>query len=143
MYDNGVGRASFMLNKEKPMLDATTPNWDAEPFEVIQKERKKDLNIIKGQQRNIFDTDVRITVNFENKRKYEEVKNMAFKQENIRFKKRTSFQIGWMRIDATEVQTGPQIEYECELEITDINFLLKHYMDKMSFRSCIRKYLLN
>ena len=72
----------------------------------------------------IFGTDVRVTVNYENKADYNQVKNLKYNPEKVRFKERTSFQIGWMRVDATRVQSGNQVEFECELEIVDTNYLI-------------------
>ena len=51
--------------------------FNALPFEVILKDRKKDLNIMKGSPQystTVFDTDMRITINYENKVKYDDIK---------------------------------------------------------------------
>ena len=57
-------------------------------------------------------TDLRLSINVETKN---EIKNKEVSKERI--KERTSFEIGWMRIDLTEVKEKYGNIYECEIEV--------------------------
>ena len=39
----------------------------------------------------IFETDVRVTVNYENKKDLNDIRNVPFRTDNIRIKTRTSY----------------------------------------------------
>ena len=48
-----------------------------EPYEIIIKERKRDMNILKGSPiySRIFDTDMRMSINYEKKVPLEVIKD--------------------------------------------------------------------
>lgn len=113
--------------------------FEQKPFEIIKKEKKNDLNI-KCSKSTVIEKDMRISFNIEHK--FPQLDERA-KPVTIRFKERTSFRIGWMRIDLTMVQSGTQVEYECELEIEDVNFVSRFKDDVMAMRKLARKFMLN
>ena len=78
------------------------------------------MNIMRGNEK-IFCSDMRITINHENKCEPSEIENQSV--SNTRRKERTSFQIAWTRIDLTIVDDNI---FECELEIADVNYLMQY-----------------
>lgn len=89
IYESGA-RASFQLDFQKSAENERTEFFN-EPFEVIYKDRKKDVNIMKGSPlySRVFDTDMRISINYENKVNFEAIKHQRVKHERI--KHRQSF----------------------------------------------------
>ena len=43
----------------------------------------------------------------------------------------------------TRVEQGNNIEYECELEIADVNYFMSKVGDIIALRKLVRKFLLN
>ena len=62
-----------------------------------------------------------------------------------RIKERTSFQIGWTRIDLTVVDSAGngQYDYEVELEIADTAHVMSFAQDPINMKKLMRKFLLN
>jgi hypothetical protein len=82
--------------------------------------------------------------------KFDQRASQGARLKTKRFKERISFKIAWMQIDVTCVQQqdqhNPQTwrrEYECELEITDSNYLSQYLNDQTIMRKFARKFLLN
>ena len=56
--------------------------------------------------------------------------------------------MGWIFIDLTAVHTKsrneePKMEFECELEIADTQYLRQHVSDELNFAKIARKLLIN
>ena len=86
----------------------------------------------------IFSSDMRITINHENKCDPSKIENQSVTFR--RKKERTSFQIGWTRIDLTIVDDNT---FECELEVADVNFLMQYKDQPLEMQKLIRKFILN
>lgn len=89
----------------------------------------------------VYDTDMRISINYENRINFEAIKNHRVKHERI--KHRRSFRVGWTRIDLTRVEADGLFDFEVELEIIDVNHFLNNRGDIIILRKLVRKFLLN
>ena len=96
IFSNGM-RASYKF-------DQVAKKFETVPFEILKKDRKRDINIVKGSdQSRTFKSDLRISFNYEKKLENSALNEKGVTQQKIRVKKRHSFVIGWTRIDLTEV----------------------------------------
>ena len=107
---------------------------------------------MKGNSKSYtFQTDLRISFNYEHKLDESCLKEPGIKQTKIRVKKRHTFIIGWTRIDLTEVdncdQSGPvnEKQYEVEMEIQDIDHIKSFALnnDHINLKKKVRKFILN
>ena len=87
----------------------------------------------------ILASDLRVSINFEEH--FSSIDDSPITQ--IRIKERTSFKIGWTRIDLTLVDTNGRLEYEVELEIADTKHIMSFVNDPLNMKKKIRKFLLN
>ena len=87
----------------------------------------------------ILGSDLRLSINFE--QHFKNLDDSPITQTRV--KERTSFQIGWTRIDLTVVDTNGNWEYEVELEIADTNHIISFANDPLNMKKKMRKFLLN
>lgn len=69
--------------------------------------------------------------------------------KSVRIKERSTFQFKWIRLDFTVTQmqlegrVNSNLEYEVEIEISDMKYVVSNMDKTEDFKSIIRRYLQN
>ena len=139
-YPDGT-RATYMC------ADLRQNRYEEKPSAVITKKRLFDLNIksasVPSGPLPTMSADLRISCSTETASKVPQNQRVKL----TRIKERTSFKFNWMRLDMTVTQSSnkgkSELDYEVELEICDVNYLMGYVGDEIAFRSIIRRFLQN
>ena len=120
-------------------FDHATKEFSSTPTAVIKKDRVEDFNV-KGYC-DTLKADIRISCNTETPCQVDTSKP----QKTVRIKERTTFVFQWMRLDFTvaQLQQNSNLDYEVELEISDMHHLLQNQNQPELFKGIIRRFLQN
>lgn len=95
----------------------------------------------------MFKSDLRISSSFEQNLKLDDI---ISQQSSIRFKERTSFKFFWIVFDMTVTQgynpatdKKTEINYEVEVEIHDIDHLIRNLNNREGFNKIILRFVQN